>query len=108
MTKIHATSDTKPLTEQEFFDIMYKISKPTFNFMIKRINKEILDNPDYKDLDLNDFFNIIIGSMSATDMNMIRWMQEFHKMKTNYTIDQNKLLMPFLNTLNKSLQVTVQ
>ncbi len=96
------------LSEKEFYDLMNKIAKPTFNFMLKRLNKEVLNGEKYKTMDVNHFFNVIISSMASVDTNMIRWMQGFYKIKTNQPLDQQKMLMAFLNNLSNSLKTVVQ
>ncbi len=52
------------LTEEEFYELVHKIAKPTFKFMLKRINNEVLKGENYKSLDMNHFFNAIVAAMA--------------------------------------------
>lgn len=98
----------KQLTEEEYYEAIHSIAKPTFNFMMKRINKEILNGKKYQSLDVNDFFNVLLSSMSSVDSNMVRWMQNFYKIKTNQQLDQNKLVMTLISNIDKSLKTILQ
>ena len=99
---------SKQINEQEFYEIVHIIAKPTFHFILKRITKEILNNKKYQQLDVNDFFNAIIASMASIDTNMIRWVQGFYKIKTNSQLDQNRLIMTLVRSLNEQLEIIVQ
>ena len=98
----------KELTEEQFYLLVHKISKPTFNFILKRINNEILKSEVHKSLDLNQFFNVIVASMGSIDTNLIRWMQNFHKIKTNSDIDSVSIFMAFIKHLQEQLKTVVQ
>lgn len=96
------------LSEEEFYELLDKIGKPTYSFLLKRINKEILKNEKYKSIDANSFFNLLVACMATLDTNMIRWMQCFNKIKTNSELDQQKIVIAFLNQLSNSLKTVVQ
>lgn len=96
------------LSEQEFYELVHKVAKPTFNFMLKRINNEILKGEKHKTLDVNHFFNVIVASMASIDTNLIRWMQNFYKIKTNSLLDDKKLFMAFISHLKEQLKTVVQ
>lgn len=108
MNEIKKEKKPKQLTEEEFYILIHKIAKPTFNFMLKRIKNEILKNEVHKSLDLNQFFNVIVASMGSIDTNLIRWMQNFHKIKTNSEIDSVSIFMSFIKYLQEQLKTVVQ
>lgn len=99
---------TAELTDEDFTEIVHKIGKPIFNFIMKRIKKEILYEEKYATLDLNEFLNILIASQATVDVNLLRWMQAFYKIKTNSEIDFNKLKSIYFSRVNEQLKFLLQ
>ena len=92
-------------TNDEATKIVERIAKPVFNYMLKRINKEIIENKSLKTLPLNMFINILVAAIGSTDANMLRWIEVFHKIKTNNEIDFEGLHMSLMSRINDNLKV---
>lgn len=96
------------LTDEQLNKLISDIARPVFKYMLKRINKEILENDDYKDMDENQFYNVIIACMASIDTNMLRWIENFHKIKTNRELDFQALHAAFINNVNQQLKVILK
>lgn len=101
---------TKPkeLTEKEFNKLIHKLSKPTFNYILKRINKEVLENEEFKSLEANQFYNLLVASLASVNTNLLRWVQAFHKIKTNDEINFTALRKALHHHIDEQLKVIVQ
>lgn len=93
------------MTDQEAAALIESIAKPTFNFMMRRVRKEILNNPEYTDLALNQFINILLTASVAHNANLLRWVEAFFKIKTNSEIGFDTLKLSFISRLEEHLKV---
>lgn len=96
------------LTDEQFNELIDAIARPTFNYMLKRITKEVLENKDYKSLDANQFYNMLIAMMSSMNTNLLRWIQTFHKIKTNDEINFTALQSALIHHTNEQLKIVLQ
>lgn len=95
----------KQMTNEDMANLIHRIAAPTFKYMMKRINNEVLKASDMKDMPLNVFLNVILTSMASVDANSLRWLQGFHKIKTNSEIDFDSLKWGFFGRLEEHLGV---
>lgn len=93
------------MTDQEAAILIQRIAEPTFNYLMKRIQKEILHHEDYKTIPLNLFLNIITATIAETDANILRWLEVFHKIATNREMDFDALKQVFISRLNDNLEI---
>lgn len=100
------TKKTK-LSDKEFNNIIYKIAKPVFKNILKRMNREFIEKEEYKNIDMNELMNVIVGLITNLNTNIVFWAKEFYKMKTNNEINTNKLVVAIIKILNEQLQTVV-
>jgi hypothetical protein len=96
------------MTDTEILELVQKLAEPTFRFMLRRIKKEILMGDTYSDMELNTFVSIVVASMVSVDANMLRWIEGFHKIKTNSEMNFSALKLIFIDKLNEQLKVLVR
>ena len=68
------------ITDKEVNEIIKRIAKPVYKFVIKKIENELL-NGYYKGMSVNCFVTIVANSMANVDGNLLRWLATaFQKM----------------------------
>jgi hypothetical protein len=93
------------MNDKEAAILVRRIAEPTFKYLMKRIQKEILNHDDNKDLPLNMFLNIITAAIAENDANILRYLEVFHKISTNREIDFDALKLGFISRLEDNLKV---
>lgn len=96
------------LDEEKLKKLVEKLARPTFNYFIKRMQNEILNEEKFQSMDLNDLFNVIVSAQASVDANILRWMQAFNKIKTNSEIDFVMLKQIFFMRINEQLKILQQ
>lgn len=63
-------------SDEELTRLMAKISKSTYKFFLRQIDKELF-NGYYNDIPLEFFMSVFCVAMANTDGNLIRWLASF-------------------------------
>jgi len=101
---------TKPIIfdEEEIQQIIRSISEPTFRFIMRRMKKTIYDHERYKQISLAQFMMVITWAMGSVDANMLRFLENFHKLQSGEALDFDMLRTLFVKGLYEQLDVVLQ
>lgn len=95
----------REITEEEIKYLVQIVAAPTFKYMMKRINNNILLNSDYADMSLNSFISVLIISIASMDANLLKWIDKFYSVKTGKKIDFEKLKFSLTKNLHEQLGI---
>ncbi len=96
----------KQLTNKEVEELVQKLAAPTFRYMMRRINKMLL-NPALEDYSVNSLITVLIVSLATIDANGLRWIEKYYKMKIGKDIDWNKLKEIHSINLREQLDIKI-
>lgn len=96
---------TLELSEQEVKMLIKNIAAPTFKYMMRRINRNIIQDKKLSQISINTFITILIASLSSIDANTLRWIEKFYKMKLGQDIDFDKLKSSLTIHLHEQLGI---
>ena len=96
---------TRELTESEIKDLVKIIGAPTYKYMMKRIQNNILLNDEMADISINSFIAVLIISLSTVDANALRWIEKFYQTQFGEKINFQKLRYALNNHLNEQLNI---
>lgn len=91
--------------DREYNQLIEDITKPVFNYYLKRIKVKILENESHKDIPMNLFYNLLVASSALFLTNLLRWIEGFHKIKTNEEINFKALEESFYHHLTENLKI---
>ena len=94
------------LSDQDLQEIIKKIAKPSFNYFLKRLQKEVFDKK-HSNMPLNYLVTIVVMALSNSNGNIIRWIEEFYKSKTGQNPGTN-IRMHFLKSLQDHFSLEVK
>ena len=98
---------TRELTDVEVRGLVKLIAAPTFKYMMRRINNNILLNEYQADMSINSFISVVIITIASLDANILKWIEKFYKLKIGQDIDFDKLKFTLTKNLNEQLGVTL-
>jgi len=96
------------LSDNDMTRIIKSISEPAFKYILKQIKKKILVHNKMSQISINDFLNILVCAMAATDSNLFRWAENFYNLKMDAPIDFDKLKRAYFDNLNYQLRIVLQ
>lgn len=98
-------SEIKNLSDQDIQYLVKLISAPTYKYMMRRINRFILQDKRLADISVNSFINVLVVAVASMDANSLRWIEKFYKMKTGQDINFDTLKFALTKNLNAQLGI---
>jgi type II secretory pathway component GspD/PulD (secretin) len=87
----------KNLNKQEIIAIAHAVAKPTFNYMRKKMEKELSKiNSDGK-VNMDDMVNIVIIALSSIDVNMLKTTRTIYESAAKHEMDFVLLVHSYLH-----------
>jgi len=93
----------KKLPEKEIIKLCNNISSKTFKFLQSRTISELTKVHNYKEISLNDYFNIVNSVLSNICLNELMHVKDFYKQRTQKEIDMPKFIYSFIMNLTLSI-----
>lgn len=88
------------LTEDQIKNLAFKIAKPIYKYINKTIVRELSKFPNIKQVDINDYINIVIVALCTIDKNMLEHLRRFYLDRTKHEIDFIKLVTNYIYNIN--------
>ena len=63
--------------------------------------------PNNKEVNMNSFFSIFIGSMAVIDSNLLKWVEAFHKDQTGKDLDFTQMKIHFMKMFNEQIKINI-
>jgi hypothetical protein len=100
----------KPITfnDDEISNLVRTIAEPTFNYIMRRIRKEIYNHERYSKISLDQYLMVLCATMGSVDANMLRFMQNFAKLQNAQDVDLEILRGVFIKCLYSQLDIVLQ
>lgn len=92
------------MKQSELDELLRSIAEPTFKYFMKRVENNIINNSDCKNMDVQVFMSIIIHAVSMIAANSTRFAENFYNIKTAKLIDEEALKSKFINTYLEQLK----
>jgi hypothetical protein len=97
----------RELTDAELTEVVKLIGAPTFKYLMKRIQNNILLDKKYSDISINSFISAIVIALSSLDANTLTWVSKFYKLKIGKDIDFDKLTSTLKKNIHEQLGITL-
>lgn len=88
--------------DETMMELISKISKPSLQFYLKRINQQILLDKKHAQMDVNSFISVLIGSLAVLNASALRWILSCLKTK-DLSVDIDALVQGLIENINRQL-----
>ncbi len=97
--------EARELSDDEIKDFIKLIGVPTFRYLMKRINNNILLDKSNSDMSINSFISTLVITMASIDANLLKWIAVFYKEKIGKEIDFEKLQSSLIRNLHEQVGI---
>lgn len=94
--------EDKKLSQEEIRELVESISRPVFNYAIKRFAKQI---KSHDEMHINDLITVFLGSMATCDANLLRWVKTFGMNQTKQNVNMDLLKDFFMREVTQQLEL---
>lgn len=93
------TKKVAEISDDEMTDLVLRVAKPSFKFLMRKLDKELYYLTSKHEIKMIDFVNLILCSLSNIDSNILLWLRNCYKKRMNKEMDLSVLMHAYMTNL---------